>query len=406
MRSSGGAVIRMQQNSDVEYVVGSQEMEASLPQVRALRPFSEPAVAFLEDLSRRCMRDAAARAYPDVVTFGFWCRRAALMQRQAMYDDLDWRLGRGVTFHVAPSNVAVNFAYSCAAALLAGNASIVRLPSKDFPQVKILCRLWRDALTEHPELQAFFLFVRYGHLDEVNARYSLLADTRVVWGGDETIRQFRRYPLQPRANEILFADRFSLAILDAEEYLACEDKDAVAQDFYNDTYLSDQQACTSPHLVVWWGQETDRAREEFWRRLHERVGSSYELLPVQVVDKLDALLRLGAEQAARRVRMSDTLIMRAEVAQLTEALMDVRTGSGFFVEYVAKDLLELRPVLGMATQTISYFGSSADKILAVVQTLCPRGGDRIVPLGKTLEFSLFWDGYDLIRGMSRRIGVL
>ena len=103
-------MIRMQQNSDVEYVVGSQEIEASLPQVRALRPFPELAVAFLEDLSRRCMRDAAARAYPDVVTFGFWCRRAALMQRQAMYDDLDWRLGRGVTFHVAPSNVAVNFA--------------------------------------------------------------------------------------------------------------------------------------------------------------------------------------------------------------------------------------------------------------------------------------------------------
>ncbi len=406
MRNSGGAVIRMQQNSDVEYVVGSQEMEASLPQVRALRPFSEPAVAFLEDLSRRCMRDAAARAYPDVVTFGFWCRRAALMQRQAMYDDLDWRLGRGVTFHVAPSNVAVNFAYSCAAALLAGNASIVRLPSKDFPQVEILCRLWRDALTEHPELQAFFLFVRYGHLDEVNARYSLLADTRVVWGGDETIRQFRRYPLQPRANEILFADRFSLAILDAEGYLACEDKDAVAQDFYNDTYLSDQQACTSPHLVVWRGQETERAREEFWRRLHEKVSKSYELMPVQVVDKLDALLRLGAEQAAHQVKMHDTLIMRAEVAQLSERLADVRTGSGFFVEYVAKNLLELRPVLGTATQTISYFGCSADEILAAVQTMCPRGGDRIVPIGKTLDFSLFWDGYDLIRSMSRRIGVL
>ena len=100
------------------------------------------------------------------------------------------------------------------------------------------------------------------------------------------------------------------------------------------------------------------------------------------------------------------LIMRAEVAQLTEALMDVRTDSGFFVEYAAKDLLELRPVLGMATQTISYFGCSADEILAVVQTLCPRGGDRIVPIGETLEFSLFWDGYDLIRDMSRRIGVL
>ena len=398
-------MIRMQQSSDVEYVVGSPETEASLPRVRALRPFSEEAVSFLADLSRRCRRDAAARAYPDVVTFGFWCRRAALSERQTAYEDLDWRLGRGVVFHVAPSNVAVNFAYSCVAALLAGNASIVRLPSKPFPQVDILCRLWRDALAERPEMRAYFLFVRYGHVDEVNARYSLLADTRVVWGGDETIRRFRRYPLQPRANEILFADRFSLAVIDADGYLASEEKDAIAQGFYNDTYLSDQQACTSPHLVVWLGRETARAREAFWRRLHEKASGSYTLLPVQTVDKLDALLRLGAEQEARQVKMGDALIVRAEVAQLTERLMDVRMGSGFFVEHVAGDLRELRPVLGLAAQTISYAGCAAERIFRAVQEMRPRGGDRIVPIGRTLEFSLFWDGYDLIRSMSRRISV-
>ena len=33
----------------------------------------------------------------------------------------------------------------------------------------------------------------------------------------------------------------------------------------------------------------------------------------------------------------------------------------------------------------------------------PKGIDRIVPLGKTLNFSLIWDGYDLIYSMSRKI---
>ena len=217
---------------------------------------------------------------------------------------------------------------------------------------------------------------------------------------------FRQFPLPPRATEITFADRFSLAVLDSEAYLAYDEKERLAQSFYDDTYLSDQQACTSPHLVVWLGHACAEAREAFWRLLYARVKERYTLAPVQVVDKLDALLRLGAEQAAHQVKMHDTLIMRAEVAQLSERLADVRTGSGFFVEYVAKNLLELRPVLGTATQTISYFGCSADEILAAVQTMCPRGGDRIVPIGKTLDFSLFWDGYDLIRSMSRRIGVL
>jgi hypothetical protein len=31
------------------------------------------------------------------------------------------------------------------------------------------------------------------------------------------------------------------------------------------------------------------------------------------------------------------------------------------------------------------------------------GIDRIVPIGQTMDFSLFWDGYDLIRTLSRCI---
>lgn len=406
MRSSGGAAIRMQQSSDVGYLVGSPAVEAALPGVAALPPFSEAAVAFLAALSERVRRDEAARAYADVVTFGFWCRRASLLQQKARYDDLAVRLGRGVVFHVAPSNVAVNFAYSCAAALLAGNASIVRLPSKAFAQTEILCRLWRETLAEKPQLAPYFLFVRYGHEEAVNARYSALADTRVVWGGDETIRRFRQFPLPPRANEITFADRFSLAVLDSDAYLAYDEKERLAQSFYDDTYLSDQQACTSPHLVVWIGRACAEARPVFWRLLHARVRDRYELAPVQVVDKFDALLRLAAAVPVHQVPMEDMRIVRAEVESLTAPLADVRTGSGFFVEYVAKSLQELRPVLGTAVQTVAYFGIPREQVLEAVREMRPRGVDRIVPIGRTMDFSLMWDGYDLIRSMSRRIDAL
>ena len=34
-------------------------------------------------------------------------------------------------------------------------------------------------------------------------------------------------------------------------------------------------------------------------------------------------------------------------------------------------------------------------------TIIPKGIDRVVPLGRTLDFSLNWDGYDLIYSMSR-----
>ena len=397
----------MQQHSDgVVYALGSAEIEAQMNDVRPLPIFSAEACAFLAALSNRIRADAEARAYPDVVTLGFWCRSASLRQMQQKYAVEENRLGRGIVFHVAPSNVAVNFAYSCLAAFLTGNASIVRLPSKDFPQVDVLCRIFAQTLAEFPALFPYFLFVRYGHVQEVNEYYSRMCQTRVVWGGDATIDAIRRAPLAPRANEITFADRHSLAVLDADAYLAATDKARIAQDFYNDTYISDQNACTAPQFIVWLGAETEAAQKLFWRTLHELVRTRYTLQPVQAVDKLTHLYRLGADVAARQIPMPDNRITRVRVSELTEELAGYRTGSGFFIEYTAQELTEIRPLCGRSCQTLSYYGVHRDALLKAVLAMRPAGVDRIVPMGRTMDFALVWDGIDLIRTMSRSVQIV
>ena len=397
-------MIPMQQHFDsVTYALGSAEVEAEMKNAPPLPIFSAEAVAFLTALSARILADAEAKVYPDVVTLGFWCRPAALRQMQRTYEAEVNRLGRGIVFHIAPSNVAVNFAYSCLAAFLAGNASVVRLPSKDFPQVDVLCRIFAETLAEFPALFPYFLFVRYGHVQEVNEHYSRMCQTRVVWGGDATIDAIRRAVLPPRTNEITFADRHSLAVIDAPAYLAAEDKERIAQDFYNDTYLSDQNACTAPRFVIWLGTETEAAQDVFWRTLHELVQTRYTLQPVQAVDKLTQVYRLGASFEARQIEMPDNLITRVHVAQLTEELAAYRAGSGFFIEYDAKELAEIRPLCGLSCQTLSYYGVDRDALLQVVLAMRPAGVDRIVPIGRTMDFALVWDGVDLIRTMSRAI---
>lgn len=398
----------MQQHFDgVTYVLGGAESEARMADVRPLPIFSEEAVAFLTAFSARILADTEAKAYPDVVTLGFWCRPAALRQMQKLYDAERNRLGRGIVFHIAPSNVAVNFAYSCLAAFLAGNASIVRLPSKDFPQVDVLCRIFTETLAEFPALFPYFLFVRYGHVQEVNEHYSRMCQTRVIWGGDATIGAIRCAVLPPRANEITFADRHSLAVIDAPAYLAAEDKERIAQDFYNDTYLSDQNACTAPHFVVWLGTaEKVKAQEVFWSTLHALVRERYTLQGVQTVDKLTRLYRLGVHAAAQQIPMEDNLITRVCVTELTEELAAYKAGSGFFIEYAAQEIAELRPLCGTSCQTLSYYGVQRDALLQEILSMRPAGVDRIVPMGRTMDFALVWDGVDLIRTMSRVISAI
>jgi hypothetical protein len=71
----------------------------------------------------------------------------------------------------------------------------------------------------------------------------------VIWGGEKT-----SYP--DRAIEVVFADRYSLCVINADKLGSC---DGIAltrllSGFYNDTYLMDQNACSSPHLIIWLGE--------------------------------------------------------------------------------------------------------------------------------------------------------
>ena len=403
-------MIPMQQNSSLEagvtYLVGSREVERGLNQVAPLPIFAPEVLAFLTALSRELLTDSRARAYPEVITFAFFIRRGSLVKWQQFYAEAKGRMGRGVAFQVAPSNVPVNFAYTLVAALLAGNATVVRVPQKNFAQVEIICAAMRRVLKDQPALRPYVLCVRYGHEKSINDRYSALATMRVVWGGDRTIAALRQSPLPPRANEITFADRHSLAVISAAAYLAAEDGEELARGFYNDTYLTDQNACTAPRLVFWLGtpEETQRAQQLFWERLHRVVAEKYELQAVQAVDKLDALCRVAAdlpEVAPQRVPMPDVLITRCAVSRLVPELMDDKMHSGFFFEMAAETLEPLAPVCGVACQTVSYYGVAPERLREFVVRQGLRGVDRIVPIGRTLDFSLIWDGCDLIRTMSR-----
>ena len=52
-------------------------------------------------------------------------------------------------------------------------------------------------------------------------------------------------------------------------------------------------------------------------------------------------------------------------------------------------------------QTIAYIGDS--KILLPLVNSGVKGIDRIVPIGKTMDFDLIWDGYNLPVLMTRTI---
>ena len=381
--------------------------------LRPLRPFAPDVLDFLSALSATLLKDREAKAYPDVITFAYFCRRANMTRLEEEYAGrLDGRLGRGVVFHIAPSNVPINFAYSLTAALLSGNGSVVKASSRDFPQTRIVCRAMEKLLTEDfAPLAPYVCVVTYPReAQEVTEAFSARCDARVIWGGDETVRRVREAALPPRAVEVAFADRYSLLCIRPEAVMALseEELERLAKDFYNDTYLTDQNACTSPRLIYWVGEGDSReASERFFRAMGAYARQRYELPAVTAVDKLTAACRAAMKlEGAEIIPGPDNWVTRVRVKALCPELYELRSPGGFFLEYAAPTLDALRDFVTPRVQTLSYLGLSPEELSRFVLENGLTGVDRIVPVGHTMDFSLVWDGYDLIQTLSRKISAL
>ena len=367
-----------------------------------LVPFDTLILDYCSELSKRIMKEPESKQYADLMTFAFWIRQGSLEQLKANYLDLDKRQGRGVSFHIAPSNVPLNFAYSLIASLLAGNHSIVRVSSKEFPQTELLLRLIKQSLPK--ELEEYVVILKYPRNKEVNDYFSSKAQVRIVWGGDQTITELRTSPLPIRSKDIVFADRFSLLLINSDSYIASNNQEELAKGFYNDTYLFDQNACTSPRIVVWTGASVTKAKELFWNHLLKLVLKQYENFPVRAVEKFKQASLIAVHYPNTNIITMTNWLVRVEVESIDQSLIDFVGNSGFFIEYTLKQQLnELEPLMSDKFQTLSYFGEDPNQLRGELSTMKTLGVDRVVPIGRTMEFDLFWDGYDLIREMSREI---
>ena len=374
-----------------------------------MRVFDESVVGFLGELSAELLKSPIVRWHPDLSAFAFYVRKANLAKLQGAMNLGGGRLGRGLCFHIAPANIPVNFAFSWVFSLLAGNANIVRLPSKDFPQVDALLEVVDGALGRHPALRERNAFVKYPRTDvETTAMYSAMADCRTIWGGDRTIASIRAMPTMPRCIDICFADRYSVALIDGAAVLAADDARIarLAEEFYNDTYLMDQNACSSPQVILW-ENDSSPARERFWTAVEAAARRKYVLQDAVAVDKYTLLCEEAAGSLAiGRVTRSGNLLYRVELDTLPKDVFVHRGKGGFFFEHSLKSREELFEIVTEKFQTVTQFGTDALALRDEIVSRGLRGIDRIVPIGQAMDIGVVWDGYNLVETLSRTVSAI
>ncbi|OOB80298.1 MAG: hypothetical protein BEN19_05740 [Epulopiscium sp. Nuni2H_MBin003] len=386
--------------NDIEVLFGTKKFN-KVTKLSVLPPFYAEVCDFLDKLSNILMKNNGQ--YPDIITFAFFCRKSNINKLKNQYDVTN-RLGVGLAFHIAPSNVAINFAYSLVSALLAGNASIIKVSSKEFEQTDLIIKALMQI--KNHKIASYITIIKYDSNNiEVTKYLSEICDARIIWGGDETIKKIRQHKLAPRAFDITFANRYSIAIFEANAVL--NDVDKICNNFYNDTYLYNQTACTSPQLIYWLGTENQiiLAKQKFWETFHKYVAYRYKLEDVMVIDKYINTCKSAIELENILVEpQTDNYIVRVRLDKLDT--QDIQFAGGGFFEYTSNNLDDLSEFITKKCQTIGYVGTIENDILSMVQSNGLKGIDRIVPIGKTMDFALVWDGIDLILQMSRKISVI
>lgn len=393
----------------LEVLVGRADCISNRPS----QILSDDRLEFLSEVSRVLFALPEIRQMPDLSTFAYWCRKSNLARIAKEYAGRNGlKIGLGLSFHVCPSNVPVNCAFSLAFGLLSGNSCVLRLPSKHSDTISALINALRNVLMQakFEHLNQDLLIARFDRDEEINSFWMSVADCKIVWGGDGTVNHFRQIASRPRSREIAFPDRYSFCALDPDSIIkiGSDELQDLCRNLFNDIYLMDQAACSSPQLIVWIGEESvvRQAKSRLWSTFGKYVSEHYDLKGVHAVDKYVGACQIAIDnQRVDRIERYENYLYRVELSSISENQEACRGYFGTLYEVTLGSLNDMSPFVSERYQTLTYFGVSKQVIRSFIIDNKLRGIDRVVPVGKAIDMGLVWDGYDVIASLSREIVV-
>mgnify|MGYP006102230143 FL=1 len=397
----------MSKLNKVKYLVGSEDYET-----KPFKPYNKITCAFLAEFSKKLNLQKNINEISDLKALAFWCRKKNIeyLIKKNLSDEI--RIGLGLIFHITPSNIATNFIYSLFFGLLTGNSNVVKISSKKTIQSEIICKCLNLILKQKKfvKLKKRIVIIRYENNDNYTKNISYKCNLRVIWGGDETIKKIRKFELNPSSTDITFADRSSICIIDSNSIIKLDsfNLSILVEKFYNDTYLVDQNACSSPHIIFWKGKKNVNriAQKKFWDKLYALVIRKYNLEESSAVEKYTLLCKkINFLRNNCNFMKYENYIYILKLKKLVKNLDELRGKWGLFYEYETNNLNKISIFLNKKFQTMTYFGLDKNFCKKIVVDNLTDGIDRIVPIGQALDINLNWDGFDLNKSLTRVLEV-
>ncbi len=393
-------------NHKTKYLVGKK---AKLKHF--IEPFNSSIINFLNDFSKELNKNKKIQNYPDLKALSFFCREKNILIFKKKYNSpSSIRYGLGLLFHITPSNIPTNFAYSLIFGLISGNSNIIKVPSKKFVEIDLICKCLNITLKlkRYSKIKDMIAIIRYSDNNEITKKLSLMCDGRLIWGGDKTVKTIKKFDTKSKNIDIPFSDRYSIALINSDYFLKLPEykKRVLILNFYNDTYNVDQNACSSPHIVLWYGNYFLKAKEIFWSKLNELVKKKYNPPLISSIDSYAELAsNLIKNNNIKSYKIFNPSLYVITLNNIKSQEFLEKTKWGFFYEYKINNLIDIEYLVKKKLQTLTYTGFTKKYLSNFFRKYNFNGIDRVVPIGQALNINLIWDGYDMIKLLSREIEI-
>lgn len=377
-------------------------------EVKPREIFADNVVDFLNDFSNELRKNNKYTNLKDISHLSLWCSKKNILtyKKKYLFDKI--RIGRGLIFHICPSNVPTNFFYSFVFGLLSGNSNIVKLPKKDFLETKIILGTLNKIfkLRKYKMYKKLNYFIKIDKEDPLIAQISNICNVRMIWGGDETINKLRKICIPERSIDLVFPDRYSFSLINISEYerLKKHHKKILAKKFFYDTYLMNQGACNSPHVVFWIGKKKKDIIDIFWKNILEIAEDRFNVDDKISINKYTNLFQnIIKYKSFEKINLFSNHLYVIDLKNNVNNIENIRGISGTFFQLNLDKLEDISKFITKKCQTITYHGFKKKDFNKLIFKSNIEGVDRIVPIGKSFEMNSYWDGYDLIGNLSRVI---
>ncbi len=317
---------------------------------------------------------------------------------------------RGLVFHIPSSNITYMPFYSWATSFLVGNINVVRLSRRaNLNSLRLILNFFSSVssklyVNQYFVLPDYFNSIMNGCLGSI--------DLRLIWGNRDTISTIRKDSPLSIGLDLSFPDRYSACLISSNYYKVASDTQIsqICKLFQNDSLDGSFGACSSPHLLIWISEESPSSDnfpllydlntfikndvQEYGSISTENIRKFQESIITN--DFSFKYLALGKYKGRPFLLYQDDL-------KLLPTFLQNASQSATIVLYI-KSISEIKNVLPKNIQSMTYSpGISSEELSSLVADLDSNLPDRIIPLGRALDFDVVWDGYNLLEIFGRLV---